>query len=316
VFAFSSFQPEMMRNGAAVSGAGEAAVEVRQVMARSSRLFVLLALCMLVPTGTAGAASGGAGIAAVQKPRGYDSAAVVYSTFSRTLRKGQSGQDVKTLQTWLTEVGFGVSQTGYFGSLTQQAVKRFQRANALVPASGSVGAKTAATLLSAVKRFTTTSGALNASQVSSGHWVFPIRPISRVMGTNTWSLDQGVDIATAGGACGPQAVEVAVTSGTIVQEGISGFGPAAPILKVSGGPYNGRYIYYGHASPALVAVGAHVSAGEPIAEVGCGSVGISSGPHLEIGISDPGGPFCCPGGETAQEMRTIMVGLYSQAGGK
>jgi peptidoglycan hydrolase-like protein with peptidoglycan-binding domain len=267
VFAFSSFQLEKMRNGAAVGGAGEAAVELRRVMARSNRLFVLLALCLLVPAGTAGAASGGAGIAAVQKPRGYDSAAVVYSTFSRTLRKGQSGQDVKTLQTWLTEVGFGVLQTGYFGNLTQQAVRRFQRANALVPASGSVGARTAAKLLAAVKSFTATSGALNASQVSSGHWVFPIRPISRVMGPNTWSLDQGVDIATAGGACGPQAVEVAVTSGTIVQEGISGFGPAAPILKVSGGPYNGRYIYYGHASPALVPVGAHVSAGQPIAEV-------------------------------------------------
>jgi len=281
-------------------------------MERARRLVVLLALSALLPAASATAAnSGGAPIAPPQHPHGYDTHAVVYKTFPRTLRQGMRGQDVKTLQTWLSEVGFSVWQTGYFGPVTKKQVKRFQGKYRLKPVTGVVGVRTAGTLATAVKKATRNSG---VSKKSSG-WVFPIRPISRVVGPGGWSLDQGVDIATYGAACGRQAVEVAVTSGTIVQEGISGFGPYAPILKVASGKYRGRYVYYGHAAPALVRVGAHVRTGQPIAEVGCGIVGLSSGPHLEIGISDPGGPPCCPGGETSQLMDQIMKGLYKKAGG-
>lgn len=71
---------------------------------------------------------------------------------------GQTGADVRTLQTWLAQVGYRVTATGRFGTSTKSAVRRFQLAHGLYPASGSVGKRTASALLAEVQRRITDAG--------------------------------------------------------------------------------------------------------------------------------------------------------------
>jgi peptidoglycan hydrolase-like protein with peptidoglycan-binding domain len=326
VFASSSFSNRNICKPKPPFGRARHAVDRGRAMGRLNRFVVLVAIGLLWPAAGALAASGGAAMVAPTAPTGIQPKAPQGGVFTRVLRIGDSGADVKTLQTWLNDIGDKVAEAGYFGPSTRQAVKAFQVVHHLLPASGTVGARTAAALLSAVNK-AAKGGAIRAANTGGGtptgsqgtsstQWVFPLRPISRVLPVADWTLDQGVDIGTINNACGSQVVEVAMASGTVVQERIDGFGPYAPVIKVATGQYAGRYIYYGHAAPALVPVGAHVTTGEPIAEVGCGIVGISSGPHIEIGISDAGGPPCCPGWqETSPLMFTIVQKLFQEAGG-
>jgi peptidoglycan hydrolase-like protein with peptidoglycan-binding domain len=280
------------------------------------RIAAALLLCGLAAPSAAWAISGGAGF----EPR----IAGLSTGFTRILREGDRGGDVKALQGWLTQIGYGVPKTGYFDTFTQGAVMYFQSSHRIRP-SGAVGVVTRAALVSAVNQAAaarlsppTTGGATTTGGVSTGSGlVFPIKPIGRVLPPRDWSLDDGIDIGGVRNACGAKMIEVAMAPGTVVKEGINGFGPYAPVIKVSSGPYAGRYIYYGHAAPALVPVGAQVTAGEPIAEVGCGDVGISDAPHLEIGISMPGGPPCCPGyRQDSPAWYQVVLGLYKAAGGR
>ena len=259
-------------------------------------------------------ATGALALAAVFVP----TASATASPIHRVLRVGDHGPDVSTLQRWLSAIGFRTSVDGDFGPGTRGSVIRFQTQAQLSPASGTVGAKTLATLegwmhnRTRAPHTTRTSTTRTSTTGAPAGWVFPITPRSVVVSPSSWTQDQGVDIGTVNNACGSAATEVAVTSGTIVQEGINGFGSQAPVEQISGGPLAGSYVYYGHAQPALVKVGDHVTAGEPIAEVGCGDVGQSQAPHLEIGINPAGGAPCCPSyHQTSQQIYNYMTGLYT-----
>ena len=318
MFVFSSFSTQNVCNQGRLTASGRGRVERCGVMISAKRLLIAVLVAMLVPVVGAAASSGGAALIGPSNPNGIVRGGRGSHAFSRVLRKGDHGTDVRTLQTWLTDVDYPLPQTGYFGPMTKAAVARFQRAKRLSPPSGTVGARTAAALQAAVNKTARGVGitAGTGTTPTPTGLVFPLKPLSRVLPPSTWTLDQGIDIATVGAACGSEVQEVAMAPGTIVQEGIDGFGPYAPVLEVSSGTYAGRYIYYGHAAPALVPVGATVTTGEPIAEIGCGDVGLSSGPHIEIGISVPGGPPCCPGyQETSPAWYDVVLGLYKQAGG-
>jgi murein DD-endopeptidase MepM/ murein hydrolase activator NlpD len=140
--------------------------------------------------------------------------------------------------------------------------------------------------------------------VSHGGFTFPM-PKGSVSPPSTWSLDQGVDISAPGGT-----PEFAVCSGTVVLHGIGGFGPSAPVLHCDS-PLSGfDYVYYGHAGPGnWVPIGTHVGAGQVISEVGSGIVGLSSGPHLEIGFADASGSPI--GSQTAPTMMSLLQASFA-----
>jgi murein DD-endopeptidase MepM/ murein hydrolase activator NlpD len=148
------------------------------------------------------------------------------------------------------------------------------------------------------------SASTGPGQVSSGGgFTFPL-PKGTAAPPGAWSLDQGVDIAAPG-----NTPELAVCSGTIVLHGIGGFGPWAPVLHCDSPLSGGSYVYYGHAGPAnQLAIGTHVSAGQVMSSIGPGIVGISSGPHVEIGFCDSSGTPI--GGGTASQMMSLLRSSY------
>ncbi len=136
--------------------------------------------------------------------------------------------------------------------------------------------------------------------------VFPVSPRSSAFPPGTWSQDQGVDITAP---CGTHLL--AAASGRIIGEGgfvMNGFGPYATRLLVDSGPLRGRMIYYGHVQRDYVRVGSHVNAGQVIADVG--TLGLSYGCHVEIGISVPGSTAPAGWNRTSAEMLRLLDLAY------
>ncbi len=143
------------------------------------------------------------------------------------------------------------------------------------------------------------SGAMPANR----RFVFPM-PRGDVSPPATWTEDNGVDIAAPAGT-----PELAVCSGTVVLHGIGGFGPSTPVLHCDQ-PLSGYdFVYYGHAGAGdWVSIGTHLAQGQTVSEVGYGIVGISTGPHLEIGFADASGSPI--GSSSAPAMMSLLRAAY------
>jgi murein DD-endopeptidase MepM/ murein hydrolase activator NlpD len=222
------------------------------------------------------------------------------------LSPGSRGRLVRVLQTLLSAAGYRVRVAGVFDARTTRQVRRIQRERAL-PVTGVADDQTDAAI-------TDLAVAATSAQTQDAGWLFPLSPIRNVASPRYWSTDQGVDLGGNNNQCGSKLVELAVASGKVVRLGLGGFGSESPVIKLDSGPDAGRYVYYGHARPALVSVGQHVVAGQPVADVGCGSVGISNAPHLEIGIARSGdGPYPPGWGQTSDEVMTQLTYAYRYA---
>ncbi|MEI7888995.1 MAG: M23 family metallopeptidase [Actinomycetes bacterium] len=152
-----------------------------------------------------------------------------------------------------------------------------------------------------------------AMDAASG-WVFPVKQAHQMVGPSSWSLDQGVDLGFglgfSQGFCGSKATLVAVEDAVVTTIGISGFGGHSPVIKLTHGKYKGWSVYYGHSQPTIVHKGQVVKRGQPISSIGCGHVGYSSAPHLELGMFRGG--YCCSGTVPAT-VNTILRRMFPTA---
>jgi murein DD-endopeptidase MepM/ murein hydrolase activator NlpD len=149
------------------------------------------------------------------------------------------------------------------------------------------------------------SASVGRGSASAGAFAFPM-PKSDVSPPATWSAGNGVDIAAPGGT-----PELAVCSGTVVLHGVGGLGPSTPVLHCDSPLAGYGYVYYGHAGHGhWVKVGTHLSRGQIISEVAPGIVGISDGPHLELGFADSTGSPVGP--SSAAAMMSLLRSAYTR----
>ena len=247
--------------------AGKTVVK-RGAMKRTRGVFGLVLVALLWCCSSALASSGGAGSRGQRASKGIVASRSSAAVFARTLRKGQSGTDVKTLQTWLSDVGYKVPATGYFGAMTKSAVRHFQLAHRLHPASGSVGERTASTLLAAFRKATNGRRTFATSSGPGGSDPIPGFTIERD--------DMGVDASAHPGA----AIYAPVASKLVqvMQDWYAG----EPLLlfqfvNAPAGALSNYWYVAEQIDPATTKIGTMFQAGETVASFA------SSGTGIEIG---------------------------------
>lgn len=126
------------------------------------------------------------------------------ATPSRTLRKGYTGEDVKTVQTRLKELKYySGSIDGVYGSGSIAAVKAFQKANGLT-ADGLAGTKTFKILFSSSaiasgSSSSSSSGVQNISKLQSGDKGDAVKTLQKALAKLNYSV-------SADGVYGPQTM--------------------------------------------------------------------------------------------------------------
>ena len=285
-FPFFSFFVVTVCKHAQRRRAGGIVVKRARVMKRTCGVFGVLLVGALGCCSSALAGSGGAGLNGQQAHNGSVAGRSSALVFARTLRTGQSGADVKTLQMWLADVGYKVQATGYFGAVTKSAVRRFQLAHRLSPASGSVGKRTASTLVAAVRKATKKQPNFPASSNPAGSDPIPGFTIGRD--------DMGVDAAARPGA----AIYAPVAS-RLVQV-LRGWYAGEPLLlfQFVNPPTGARSDYWYVAEqidPVTTTVGTTFQAGARVASFASSGTGIEIGwgsatsySRTLAGGSDPG----------------------------
>jgi murein DD-endopeptidase MepM/ murein hydrolase activator NlpD len=193
---------------------------------------------------------------------------------SRAIRQGQRGWDVAGLQYLLSVRGFSPgSVDGGFGSVTEAAVRRFQR-SAGIGVDGVAGSNT----LGALRR----SG--RTAQTSGGPVLFlrPVRgPVTDGFGWVAGRRHTGIDFPVAAGT------PVGAAGRGVVR--FAGWNSGGYGYLVVVGHRLGFESWYAHLSSIAASPGQTVVGGTRIGSVG--STGRSTGPHLHFEVSHAGTPI-------------------------
>lgn len=206
--------------------------------------------------------------------RGLDPGEGPFRYADRTLRRGRSGDDVKGLQTVLTQLGFPTSKTGAFGSQTDSAVKRWE-ASVRWRANGVADCRQ----LHRMRRVGSANADVPAGARNGGH-VFPIRGEHSYGGSGArfgaprgGRSHRGQDVPAAAGTR-----LVAPWQGVISAKGYQASGAGHYIVLASDDGLD--YVFMHLPSAAPVGQGDRVATGQTIGAVG--NSGRSFGAHLHF----------------------------------